>query len=409
MIPENCAPTRFIGIDLHKHYLVAVGMDADLKQVLGPRRVQLSDLEAWIRKTLGPQDAVVLEMTTNTWQVYDELLPHVHSVTVVHPPHVKLITQAQVITDRIAALNLARLLAKGLLVSVWVPPQEVRQLRSLIAQRAKMVKLSTQARNRLHAVLHRHHLPLPEQGSPFAPERRSWWVELPLSTAEKVCVLCDLDTLAFAQKQIALLEQALNELAAQDERIPLLIQLTGVGVLSALTILAAVGQIERFPSAKHLVGYAGLGARIHDSGQTTRTGRITKTGRRDLRSAMVESAWTAVRCDLHWKAEFERLKPRLGSNKAIVAIARKLLVAVWHILSKGQADRFAQPERLARKFMQHTYLLGEASRSPGQSTSQYVRQQLDRLGLGQHLTHIPWGTQKPPIPLPPSSLPAEGD
>lgn len=409
MIPENSAPTRFIGIDLHKHYLVAVGVDAKLDQVLGPRRVQLCDLEAWIGKTLGAQDAVVLEMTTNTWEAHDSLLAHVHSVTVVHPPHVKLITQAQVMTDRIAAHNLAQLHAKGMLVGVWVPPQEVRQLRSLIAQRAKMVKLSTQARNRLHAVLHRHHLALPEQGSPFAPERRSWWVELPLSTAEKVCVLCDLETLAFAQRQIAHLEQALNELAAQDERVPLLVQLTGVGVLTALTILAAVGQIERFPTAKHLVGYAGLGARVHDSGQTRRSGKITKAGRRDLRFAMVESAWAAARCDPHWKAEFERLEPRLGRNKAIVAIARKLLVAVWHILSKGVADRFAQPERVARKLMQHIYNLGRSNRPQGVSCSAYVRQQLDRLGIAQHLTHVPWGMAHSPIPLPPSSLPPPGD
>jgi transposase len=408
MITENSSPTRFIGIDLHKHYLVAFGVDADLNQVLGPRRVRLGDLEAWMRKTLGPQDAVVLEMTTNTWEAYDALLPHVHSVTVVHPPHVKLITQPRVMTDRIAALNLAKLHAKGLLVGIWVPPQEVRHQRALIAQRDKMVKLSTQARNRLHAVLHRHHLPLPEKGSPFAPERRTWWVELPLSSEEKVCVICDLDTLDFARNQIALLEQVMNEVAARDERVPLLVQLTGVGVISALTILAAVGQIERFPSAKHLVGYAGLGAGVHDSGQTTRTGKITKAGRRDLRRAMVESAWTAVRCDPHWKAEFERLEPRLGRNKAIVAIARKLLVAVWHVLSKGEANRFADPEGVARKLLQHTYRLGKANRPAGQTPGQYVRQQLDRLGLGQQLSHIPWGTAHPPVPLPPSGLPRPG-
>lgn len=408
MTPEKATSTRYIGLDLHKHYLVAVGVDAEGEKVLGPQRVQLCNLEYWIAKTLTPQDAVVVEMTSNTWQLHDDLAPHVQSVTVVHPPHVKLITRARVMTDRIAALSLARLHAAGLLIGIWVPTPEVRDRRALIAQRTKMVRLSTQARNRLHAVLHRHHLPLSEAGSPFAPEQRTWWVKLPLPTAEKVCVLCDLDTLAFAQKQITLLEQVMNELAAQDERVPLLVQLTGVGVITALTILAAIGQIERFPSAKHLVGYAGLGARVHDSGQTTRTGKITKAGRRDLRTTMVESAWTAVRCDPHWKAEFERLQTRLGRNKAIVAIARKLLVAVWHILSKGVANRFADPERVARKLMQHAYRLGKANRPTGQSASQYVRLQLDRIGIGQHLTHIPWGAKNPPVPLPPSGLPAPG-
>jgi hypothetical protein len=123
MYPEKPDPKRFIGLDIHKHYLIAIGVDADLNQVLGPQRVQLVNLESWIHKTLTPSDAVVIEMTTNTWQVYDELLPHVHSVTVVHPPHVALIVRSQVMTDKIAASHLARLLAKGLLTGIWIPPR----------------------------------------------------------------------------------------------------------------------------------------------------------------------------------------------------------------------------------------------------------------------------------------------
>jgi hypothetical protein len=96
MSQEKTIPKRFIGLDIHKHYLIATGLDADLNPVYGPQRVQLEHLENWMRNTLTVEDVVVLEMTTNTWQVYDELLPHVHSVTVVHPPHVKVITQAQV-------------------------------------------------------------------------------------------------------------------------------------------------------------------------------------------------------------------------------------------------------------------------------------------------------------------------
>ena len=79
-------------------------------------------MDAWMRHTLTSEDAVVLEMTTNTFQLHDELLPHVHSVTVVHPPYVKLITRAQVMTDRIAARTLAELLSKGMLAGTWIAP-----------------------------------------------------------------------------------------------------------------------------------------------------------------------------------------------------------------------------------------------------------------------------------------------
>jgi transposase len=403
MSTPNTSPTRYMGLDVHKHYLVAIGVDAQAQQVYGPRRVELSHLESWMQKDLTAQDAVVLEMTTNTWQLYDELSAHVHSVTVVHPPHVSLITRAMVMTDKIAASVLARLHAKGLLVGIWIPTPEVRDLRALLAQRTKMTRLSTQAKNRLHAVLHRHHR-LPPKGDPFAPAQRSWWLELELAPAEKTTMQSNLDTLEFAQKQVAQIEDGLTGLAAQEERLAQLVHLPGINIINALTILAAIGTIERFPAPKKLVGYAGLGARIHDSGQTTRTGRITKAGRKDLRAAMVEAAQSAANTNPHWKAELARLEPHLGRNKAIVTIARKLLVTVWYVLHDGVPDRFAQPERVARKFLQVAYRLGKAHRPDHLPCANYVRQQLDRLGLGQDLAQVPLGPHTPAMHLPPSRL-----
>ena len=93
MSTKKTIPKRFIGLDVHKHYLIALGVDADLNVILPVQRVEFYRLEAWMKKTLNQQDAVALEMTTNTWQLYDELSAYVLSVTVVHPPHVALITR----------------------------------------------------------------------------------------------------------------------------------------------------------------------------------------------------------------------------------------------------------------------------------------------------------------------------
>jgi len=147
-----------------------------------------------------------------------------------------------------------------------------------------------------------------------------------------------------------------------------------VSLITALVILAAIGEIERFPEAKYLVGFSGLGACIHDSGLTTRTGKITKAGRKDLRTALVEAAQVAANTYPHWKAELARLEPRLGRNKAIVAIARKLLIAIWHILTQQVADRFAQPELVARKLLKYAYRLGKSRRPQSLSASAFVRQ-----------------------------------
>jgi hypothetical protein len=148
------------------------------------------------------------------------------------------------------------------------------------------------------------------------------------------------------------------------------------------------------------VGYAGLGARVHDSGNTHQSGRITKAGRKDIRCVMVEAAHHAARTHPHWMAELKRLEPRLGKPKAMVAIGRRLLVAVWHVLTEGSADRFAQPQQVACALFAHAYHLGIANLPDGLSALQFTRQQLDRLKLGRELTHIPWGSKRFRLPPP---------
>jgi transposase len=394
---------RYIGLDVHKHYLIALGVDADLNVVLPVRRVEFSRLVAWMKKNLTKQDEVVLEMTTNTWQLYDELIQYVGKVTVVHPPHVALITRSQVMNDKIAASILARLLAKGLLVGIWVPPQEVRELRGLVAQRQKLVRLATQAKNRLHAVIQRHHLN-PPAGNPFARTNNGWWQALTLGKLEKLNLQSDLATLQFAEQQEVSMEKEMTMIAAGDENIGRLMHITGLGVITAVTVFAAIGDIARFSEPKKLVGYAGLGACVHDSGMTTRRGKLTKAGRRDLRVALVEAAHIAANSHPHWRAELARLEPRLGYNKAIVAIARKLLITVWFVL-QGKADKYAEPKAVAQKMLKFAYAVGKANRV-GKTAAQFARVRMDALGLGSELSSIPWGSKKP-IPLPPSSMKKE--
>jgi hypothetical protein len=125
-----------------------------------------------------------------------------------------------------------------------------------------------------------------------------------------------------------------------------------VGVIIAMTVLSAIGDISRFESAKNLVGYAGLGAGMHDSGKTHKEKKITKKGRKELRWAMVEAAWRAVGMSPFWKAEYEKYLRRLRKpNQAILVIARKLLFAIWQVLSKEETDEHASEEDLAYKLL----------------------------------------------------------
>ncbi len=388
---------RFIGLDIHKAYLVAIGVDRELQTVFGPHKVTWGQFDRWRRKHLTPHDAIVLEMTVNSYRVYDALVKHVHSVAIVHVPAVRAITQAEVKTDRKAAHTLAQLHAAGLLKSIWVPPQDVRDLRAIIAQRQRSVRLGTQAKNRLHAVLHRHHLGLPEEGGLFAPENQAWWEALPVSPLEQVRIQDDWATLEYAQAQKERLEAHIHKLAGQDARVPLLVQIPGIGVLNAMTILGAVGDIRRFAKAKKLVGYAGLGSRVSDSGQKRTTGRITKRGRRDLRRALVDAANKAIESHPRWKREFARLEPRLGRSKAVVAVARKMLVAVWFILTEEIADREVEPEQVAAALYAHAYRIGVKNLPDGLTAREFVRRELDRLGF-RTLTRFKWGSKTVTLP-----------
>ncbi|HEV2752545.1 MAG TPA: IS110 family transposase [Solirubrobacteraceae bacterium] len=396
--PPATAP-RFVGLDVHKGSVVVAAIDAAQQVLLPPRRVPRERFVAWAEAHLTPTDVVVLEATTDAWQVHDELRPLVADVTVAHPLLVQLIAATKVKTDGRDAVHLARLLAAGLIPAVWVPPVEVRELRGLLSHRQRLVRQRTQARNRLHAVLHRHHLAPPE-GALFAAAQRDWWAALPLGATELLRVRQDLALLASLDTLVGEVERELARLSTVEpwaSQAAFLLQLPGIGVVNAMALLAAIGDIARFPTAKKLVGYAGLGAGVHQSGQTRRTGGITKQGRRELRAALVEAAWVAVRTHPRWRAVFTQLEQRRGSGKAIVAVARKLLVVAWHVLQAREADRHADAAQVARKFFSWSERVGKVARG-GESAGTLVRRELTRLGIGANLTRVTRGGQVCRVP-----------
>jgi transposase len=273
-------------------------------------------------------------------------------------------------------------LAAQILPCVWVPPQHVRELRMLTRHRTQLVQQRTPTKNRLHALLHRHNLQLPE-GDPFSPTNTAWWQALPLSSVERLQLQHYWLTIMHLNGLIDETEAEIARLSAAepwDELMTFLIQLPGIGLYTGMTILAAIGDIERFPSPQHLVGYAGLGAKVHASGNTYHTGKITKQGRRELRTALITCAWVAVRWSDHWRTLFQSMSKRLGTNKAITAIARKLLVVIWYVLTKREVDRHGDPQTIARSLMAWASY-HHLAHSQGVHRLDFVKERPDRLGI----------------------------
>ncbi|MBI1881086.1 MAG: IS110 family transposase, partial [Chloroflexi bacterium] len=366
-------------------------VNAAQEVVLPPRKVSLAEFEAWAKKHLRPTDEVVLEATPNAWYLYDLLEPLVARVVVGHPPHIKLIAAALVKTDKKDTMTLAKLLAVNMIPPVWVPPTHVRELRARISHRQRLISQQTRLKNRLRSLLQRLHIG-PTSGELFSQANRAWWFKLGLNSSEKLRMRQDLLLLDQLAPLIQAVETEIERLSLIEpwaEQVPYLLQLPGIGLLTAMTILSAIGQIDRFSSPKKLVGYAGLGAKVHASGQTHRSGGITKQGRKKLRASLIEAAWVAVRYKQHWREQFEALAWRIGRQKAIVAIARKLLVVIWHVLSAKVADRQADPQQVARFFIRWGRQL-RVKTTWGLKASQFARLQLDR--LGQELERVAYGS-----------------
>ncbi len=384
-------PARFVALDVHKAYVVIGAVGGTQTVVLAPRRIALAHFWDWAGRHLLPTDHVVLETTINAWTFYDQLAPLVSRVVVANPAHIKLIAASVVKTDKRDTLVLARLLAANLIPAVWVPPLEVRELRAVVTHRQRLVKQRTMAKNRLQSLLHQHNL-TPPGADPFAPTHQTWWetLEHTLPASERLRAQQDRALVAFLTTLIHTVEEELAQLSQREpwrDQVPFLIQLPGIGLLGAMTVLATIGDIRRFASSKHLVGYAGLGARIHASGQVYRSGSITRTGRSELRTILVEAAWTTVRTSAWWRSRYEQLLTRMPAAKAIVAIARKLLLVIWHVLSERAADRQADPVAVARRLFRWGATHHLATQS-GLSRGGFVRKALDQIGVGQDLSRL---------------------
>ena len=377
---------RYIALDIHKEYVLAGGQNAKQEWVLPPGRISMAKFRGWATANLHTGDAVVLETTTNVWDIYDIVSPLATHTVVAHAGAVRQIAEARVKTDTEDLKRLLRLLIANIVPEVWVPPAHVRELRGLIAYRNRLGVNGAAVRNRLHSLVHRHNLQLPKGDLTDV----SWWEGQPLSALEKIQVRQELALLQTIEQNKAELDNELAKMSVGPtwgRDTTRLLQLPGLGLIATMTVLSAIGDIHRFAEAKCLVGYAGLGAGVHDSGKEHKDKGITKSGRKELRWAMIEAAWRAVRSSSVWEKRFEELAKRKGQHKAIVAIARKLLVTIWYVLTREETDHNASEEDLAWKMLLWSWSMGDEARL-GLTPKQFARYSLMRLGVESDVTEF---------------------
>ena len=293
---------------------------------------------------LGPDAVACLEMMSGAAWVRDQLTAAGWTVQIADARKAKAVGSLAAKTDKLDARVLAELARRDLVPRVHVPTFADRELKERLGRRMHLVRLRTAAINRAHGVLSQFGVTLA-----FKRLRESDREELLIqrgvpevwrrSIAESVAVVAMLD------QRLIPLEQELRPLARADPRVGLLVTIAGVGDLLGLTIASEIGDISRFASARKLIGYSGLTPRVYQSGQKTRTGKLSKSGSTMLRWAAIEAAQQAWRPSNPWHQLYLDVKQRCGGkgNPAKAAVARKVLIAAWHVLALQQPFNPSRP------------------------------------------------------------------
>jgi len=260
----------------------------------------------------------------------------------VHPLRCKAIASARLKNDKVDAAILAQLLRADLLPEAWIAPAKVRQLRALLRHRISLVRLATQTRNRIHAVAADHGYD--RSASYWTGPGRGWLAELDLPAASREIVTDCLAVIDGLAPVIDRIDGELHQHAKADPRVKVLRTLPGVGEFTALVMVAEIGDITRFPSARKLASWAGLTPTVRGSDLHVRHGHISKQGSVWLRWAMNQAAQTAKRSP-EFATAYSGITKRRGKKIATIAIARKLLTRAWHLLNDMQAADAATPLR----------------------------------------------------------------
>jgi transposase len=290
-------------------------------------------LRAWLRQVPGPRQVVV--EASGFWPAFArEAGPEADHLVMVHPLRCKAIASARLKNDRVDSETLAHLSRADLLPEAWMADVATQQLRQLTRLRITLGRQRAKAKNQLQAVLHQEGF-LKPVADVFGKRGRVWLAGLALSPAGRVVVDTWLKVVDQMDALIAQQTAELERLATDDARARWLQTVPGIGAYSAMVILAEVGDIVRFDSKRALASYAGLTPVVRESAGKRRRGGIGHQGSGTLRWIMLQVAQGAARSSPAAKAWMAKLKKKKPVQVAKIALARKLLTAVWAMLRHG--------------------------------------------------------------------------
>lgn len=318
---------NYVGIDLHKVDLV-VSVEDEGGGASRPVRIACRDVAAvrgFFSKVV-PFRAVIEASSSYRW-LYDLLSP-MGEVILAHPLKLRAIVSARAKTDKLDAAMLAKLLRADLVPRSYVPEGRYQMLRDVTRSRARLVRQAVAAGNEVYGLLRRANARVP-YSSPLCRKGRKWIERKELGYGGDLVKRELLRRLEYYEGEVRGLDLELAGIAGEFGEVEALLDIYGLGVYSALLVIAEIGDPERFSRGDQVGAYAGLTARVRQSGGVEYSGHISRQGSPWLRWILVQAAMKLVRRDEKLKAFYRRVRRRSGAKIARVAAARKLAVICW--------------------------------------------------------------------------------
>ena len=355
----------YYGVDLHSDNLKCAVLGKD---ETGPKILRSSLEPKYFEKflrSLNKEDYIVVEASTNTFWFVDQVRPQVRECYVIDPSKFALISNSMVKTDKRDAVSLARMLRFSVVTgeplhTVYVPNKEIREIRRLFTT-YKLFKTSiVRMKNRIHSLL---------KQSGHKQERESLDIK---GTKENILQLDLSETVKFEisllYKQMEGLIEGANEIKKKillkgkifENEIDLLTSIKGISPFTAIGIMSDVADINRFPNAKGFCSYLRSAPKVDSSNQTTKIGKINKRSRRLSMELLIQSIQHFRACK-KFNYFYEKKCKGKSKGKVRVALARKIMVTIYHMLKKKELFYYVDKDNYESKKKKYKAFLEKAA------------------------------------------------
>lgn len=333
-----------VGVDLHKMSWKVVLFGVETGRLIyhwsmAPNREAL--LQLFQRLGRLPS-GVYMEAGPTGFSLARYLLEGGITTVVVSPGHTPKTPSNQDKCDRLDAEKLAVWGSSGLLHPVAIPSEEVEHKRALVRRRNQVVKMASSCKAEIKSAYLFHGIHFPAAAKNFSRTGLRALVESAPSSLRAV-IKSLVQTLEFLQEEVRRLNKEITVMAAEEshcDQVGRLTAINGVGQLTAITIILELFDPWRFERREQVAKIAGLSPGVHQSGEMRQRGAVARSGNPRLKRTLIEAAWSWVRYDKDARTLHNRYTAQLGTKtKAIIPLARKLLIIIWRMLVTGEQYR----------------------------------------------------------------------